>query len=788
MAVHEFIKLYRLGYKDLVPLEGKACYMTGWTTHETTEAEVQGWINERKNVGLRSKNFPGIDGDITQPNISLKIRIIAREVFGTKCPIRMGKAPKWLLVTRATGSIKKQKLTFSNEEQEHSIEILADGQQYVVPPSIHPDINKPYMWEERPGSLAMMNPEDIPEITQAKIDEFFDRVRAYLGESWTVEQSGVRNTAAPVTTQDLLAPNMDLLASAVAKIPNDADTDRDVYVAMAHAIKAATPEEEDFDGFGIFSEWASRWGDADEAEDTRQWETLVRSNITVGWGYLRMLAERQGWDGRPAASIDAQIDFEPIAGASPDPTDETMTLNASMDDGQVLDYIIDRIDDIITTGKNDWFLWDSKRWAPDELKGGHAMDRTAPRLRALADDLRAKYPQGGEQKGALEKQLNKLRSIGYLTSVFGRVGADFRLYKRRNALNSEAVGHLLCTPGGTHDLETGTKHKHRQRDYITQITGVDPAFRAGLEEFNRFIRTSCGDDESLVAYVRAVLGSAITTDNQDRLIWFLTGASGAGKSTLLKHVHAVLGEYAGIVPQGAFIHGDKQAHESAIAGMRDKRFLHGSEIDRGHKWNVALLKSITGNEPITARRLYHDYEEFNVVGKVIIAGNETPTLPNVDSAVKNRLRIIPFQAPEKPDPDLDAKLRAEHPAILAWIIEGARLWHREGYPKCDLVERLTEEYFDSEDLVTQFRDSHFLVTGNEKAFVATSNIEQLWNQFTSPEQRHEYGLRNSKTLIKAIVATDLRRLKKDRRAGHRGLSGMEMREGSEVKLKVDELL
>ena len=788
MAVHDFIKLFRLGFKDLVPLDGKACYMKGWTTHETTEAEVQEWINEKKNVGLRSKNFPVVDGDITQHNISLKVRIIAREVFGTKCPLRIGKAPKWLLVTRSNVSIKKQKLTFSKPEQSHSIEILADGQQYAIPPSIHPDINKEYEWEERPGSLAMMNPSDIPEITQAKIDEFFDRVRNYLGDGWTFEQSGVRSTTAPVASEDLLAPNMELLASAIEKIPNTAETDRDVYVAMAHAIKAATPEADDFDGFTIFSEWAGRWGEADDAEDMRQWETLVRGNISVGWGYLRMIAERAGWDGRPAASVDAQGDFEPIEGAVPDPTDETMSLAASMDDGQVLDYIVSRSDGIITSGKNDWFLWDSRRWAPDEMKGGHAMDRLAPKLRALADDLQAKYPNGVNQKGALETQLNRLRSVGYLTSMFNRSGADFRLYRNRNDFNSEAVGHLLCTPGGTYDLETGAIHKHRQRDFITQITGVDPAFGAGLEEFNRFIRTSCGDDESLVAYVRAVLGSAITTDNQERLIWFLTGASGAGKSTLLKHVHAVLGEYAGIVPPGAFIHGDKQAHESSIAGMRDKRFLHGSEIDRGHKWNIPLLKSITGNEPITARRLYHDYEEFRVVGKVIIAGNETPTLPNVDSAVKNRLRIIPFQAPENPDPDLDAKLRTEHPAILAWLMEGARIWHKDGYPKCDLVERLTEEYFDSEDLITQFRDSHFLVTGNEKAFASTESIEQLWNQFTSPEQRQEYGLRNSKTLIKAIVATDLRRLKRDRRSGQRGLAGMELREGSEVKLTVDSLL
>ena len=182
-----------------------------------------------------------------------------------------------------------------------------------------------------------------------------------------------------------------------------------------------------------------------------------------------------------------------------------------------------------------------------------------------------------------------------------------------------------------------------------------------------------------------------------------------------------------------------------------------------------------------------------IVGKIIIAGNETPTLPNVDSAVRARLRIIPFSAPLEPDPALDSKLIGEYPAILGWLIEGAQRWADTGYPKTEAIEEVTENYFSEEDLVTQFCIAYFTITGNPKVFVPTTQIEQLWNQYTTPEQRKEYNLKSSHTLVKAIDASnpklskDQRRFEGSRNAV-RGVQGMSLREGVQQELTVEDLL
>ena len=59
----------------------------------------------------------------------------------------------------------------------------------------------------------------------------------------------------------LRAPDIDRLRQALAYVPNDAKTDRDQYVAIAHAVKGAVGLERDADGLELFLTWAERWPD-----------------------------------------------------------------------------------------------------------------------------------------------------------------------------------------------------------------------------------------------------------------------------------------------------------------------------------------------------------------------------------------------------------------------------------------------------------------------------------------------------------------------------------------------
>ena len=129
----------------------------------------------------------------------------------------------------------------------------------------------------------------------------------------------------------LRAPDIDRLRQALALIPNDAKTDRDQYVEIAHAVKGAVGLERDADGLELFLTWAERWPDgADPVEDERVYSTINHSKVRTGWETIWRLAAKHGFDATLEIEQSAQADFPAEA---PDPRsgspDETTTF-ASM--------------------------------------------------------------------------------------------------------------------------------------------------------------------------------------------------------------------------------------------------------------------------------------------------------------------------------------------------------------------------------------------------------------------------------------------------------------------------
>jgi putative DNA primase/helicase len=78
--------------------------------------------------------------------------------------------------------------------------------------------------------------------------------------------------------------------------------------------------------------------------------------------------------------------------------------------------------------------------------------------------------------------------------------------------------------------------------------------------------------------------------------------------------------------------------------------------------------------------------------------------------------LIPFDAvipPEARDPDLAAKLMAEYPAILQWMIDGCLAWQTEGLRPPTRVQGATEEYLASADAFGRWLDECCVIGANE---------------------------------------------------------------------------
>ena len=145
------------GY-HIVPIRrgGKAPNgITGWTTIEADLNQLGQWISAGfEGVGVLTKNNPAIDIDILDEDIS---RGMVEQVNGAYPGglIRVGKYPKTLLAYRTDTPFRKVRSNTYEDQfgDQHAVEILGDGQQYVAYAE-HPDTLLPYTWHNEDNTAS----------------------------------------------------------------------------------------------------------------------------------------------------------------------------------------------------------------------------------------------------------------------------------------------------------------------------------------------------------------------------------------------------------------------------------------------------------------------------------------------------------------------------------------------------------------------------------------------------------------------------------------------------------
>jgi hypothetical protein len=115
--------------------------------------------------------------------------------------------------------------------------------------------------------------------------------------------------------------------------------------------------------------------------------------------------------------------------------------------------------------------------------------------------------------------------------------------------------------------------------------------------------------------------------------------------------------------------------------------------------------SLTGGEPIMVRSLNENFVTVYPIFKLTVSGNHRPEIHGGDDGIWRRVMLVPFdvQIPiEERDPAIGAKLFAEAPGILNWLIEGARQYLEHGLMVPDQVSAATAEYREDSDPLASF--------------------------------------------------------------------------------------
>ena len=212
------------------------------------------------------------------------------------------------------------------------------------------------------------------------------------------------------------------------------------------------------------------------------------------------------------------------------------------------------------------------------------------------------------------------------------------------------------------------------------------------------------NDDAMVSYLQKAIGYALSGRVDEQCLFIFSGFGANGKSTVLETIRGMLGDYARHTPSCTLLM-NNMAVRNDLARLSGARLVSAVEIGMGKKLDEALVKQLTGGDPITSRFLFQEYFEHRPTFKLFMAVNHMPEIRGVDHGIWRRIRLIPFNViikDEEMDRELVYKLAKELPGILAWAVQGCLEWQENGLGMPDTSLSALREYREETDKITDF--------------------------------------------------------------------------------------
>lgn len=286
-----------LGAHVAMKAAGKRPMMKGWETvcASADEGEIARWSKAQRNctnTGLLCGDLVGVDIDVLDVNLADRLRDMAMAMLGPTPLLRIGKAPKCLLAFRTEAPFDKvQTSEFQMLDGSVArVEVLATGQQFVAF-GIHPGTKAPYHWPDRSPLDVPLT--DLPVVTRDTCAAFIAAAEEALrkaGGQTSAERRDIDREGRKVAgLKPKEAPSQDLIAEAIAHIPNN-DLPYDDWIKVGLALYAALGP----DGRALWEAWSAEAAKNDPAHAAQKWDSFASvRNVTVGT--LFWLARQNGW-------------------------------------------------------------------------------------------------------------------------------------------------------------------------------------------------------------------------------------------------------------------------------------------------------------------------------------------------------------------------------------------------------------------------------------------------------------------------------------------------------------
>jgi putative DNA primase/helicase len=229
----------------------------------------------------------------------------------------------------------------------------------------------------------------------------------------------------------------------------------------------------------------------------------------------------------------------------------------------------------------------------------------------------------------------------------------------------------------------------------------------------------------------------------------------------------IMGSYAKAAPSEVFLASPFDRHPTELARLHNARLVVSSEIEEGRRWNMSRLNQFSGGDPVTAHFMRQDDFEYLPKAKLGLHANNRPSFDKVNEAIRRRLLLLAFlhtvtDQDRAANPDFDAKIRGESPAILRWAINGCIDWQREGLNPPKKVLDASTDYLASQNTFAAWLADGCVV--DPKAFTPIKRLFESWAKWCDEHGEHPGS---SRTLADMLEERGFKRA----RQGHTGARG-----------------
>jgi putative DNA primase/helicase len=356
-----------------------------------------------------------------------------------------------------------------------------------------------------------------------------------------------------------------------------------------------------------------------------------------------------------------------------------------------------------------WIRWetDHNQWRWCEL--GEEVEATKGLVLEL---MRLAYLRAAEHPGAGQKLTNEI--VGLQREP--RIRAVLKLAKSEPGVSlksGELDSHpeLLGVQNGVVDLRTGCLRLNKPALYITKYVDIEYWKSATCPLFKSFLNEIFQNDGDTISSVHRLAGLTLTGRADEEIIVFCVGTGANGKSIFGNIMTAIFGAHAATAPPSllAARRTDDHGPRSDLAMLNGARLVSINELPGGMMLDETVAKQLAGREPISARFLHKEFFTFKPQFTPWVRTNHRPIIKGTDDGIWRRIAIVPFLRtfnPDEQDPKLERKLYAEQEGILAWLVEGAKLYLRSGLRHSRQMKSELNQYRGDSDLLGEFIQDH----------------------------------------------------------------------------------